>query len=122
MRVCNGVDPNDVAEHAICEHEREPANDALADAELGAHAREWWARQWERSDQPDAALNGCVETLAATRSLGLVVFRRCVELVARTGANSTRFTSVLKGARVLRRAPFRLEYPPRFRRRAARFQ
>src|SRR5262249_23664826 len=81
MCMCNGIDADEVAEHAVGEHERKSANDALAYAEFGTRATDWWARQRKR-----------------------------------------RFTSVSRGARVLRRGQCLLECLGRFRRHDARSQ
>ena len=50
MHVRDGVDADRLAEHAICQDEREPANDATAYAQVRQDVGERWADGWECDD------------------------------------------------------------------------
>jgi hypothetical protein len=80
MHVCDGVDPDLVAEHAVRQDEREAANDAATHAELRTDARIERPDSGKPNDQLHRTFDGRVEPNAATWTLLIVLISGCVQL------------------------------------------
>ena len=82
MHVSDGIDPDNIAEHAIDENEREPADDDTTQPELGTSVGIRRPGGGERHQQIRRSLHGCIEPHAAAGILLLVPIGGRVELLA----------------------------------------
>jgi hypothetical protein len=70
------LDPERVAEHAVCEYEGEAAHDALSNTVLGSQASVRRASHRKLGEQPQGALDRIRKTSTTARSLQLILLDR----------------------------------------------